>query len=139
MKTILALVFLHKRKLLDFAPSKVIHASDVDFAESNSLKSPGAWMPIIVTSDIDEKFPTEVELLGTKFVVWKTPSTARRKGWNVMQNVCPHRFAPLSEGRIDTHTGCLECPYHGWQFDDRGSCVKIPQLDVKDTLQAVQD
>lgn len=30
------------------------------------------------------------------------------------------------EGRID-EGGNLQCSYHGWSFDGRGSCVRIPQ------------
>lgn len=26
---------------------------------------------------------------------------------------CPHRLAPLSEGRVDKETGNLSCNYHG--------------------------
>jgi nitrite reductase/ring-hydroxylating ferredoxin subunit len=54
-------------------------------------------------------------------------------------DVCPHRAAALSEGRV--RDGRLECQYHGWQFQGRnqeqvvsseildGKCVKIPQLE----------
>ena len=42
-------------------------------------------------------------------------------------NVCPHRAALLSEGRITN--GAVECPYHGWQFSiDNGACTHIPSL-----------
>ena len=44
------------------------------------------------------------------------------------KDCCPHRLAPLSEGRIDHQTGNLYCNYHGWQFDSTGSCTNIPQL-----------
>ncbi len=40
--------------------------------------------------------------------------------------MCPHRLAPLSEGRIDEQ-GCLQCCYHGWSFNGDGSCARIPQ------------
>ena len=30
---------------------------------------------------------------------------------------------------MDPVTKCLECPYHGWQFDGVGACKAIPQLD----------
>ena len=26
-------------------------------------------------------------------------------------DLCPHRLAPLSQGRVDPLTGCIECPY----------------------------
>ena len=47
-----------------------------------------------------------------------------------MSDVCPHRLAPLSQGRVDPQSGCIECPYHGWQFAVDGTCTRIPQLDA---------
>lgn len=32
---------------------------------------------------------------------------------------CPHRFAPLSLGRV-RDDGTIQCPYHGWRFDRDG-------------------
>lgn len=44
-----------------------------------------------------------------------------------MSNVCPHRFAPLSEGK---RTGDrIVCPYHGLEFDSGGQCVRNPNGD----------
>ncbi|TVS16584.1 MAG: aromatic ring-hydroxylating dioxygenase subunit alpha [Gammaproteobacteria bacterium] len=40
---------------------------------------------------------------------------------------CPHREAPLSEGRIED--GRLVCPYHGWSFGAGGRCARIPSAD----------
>jgi len=53
--------------------------------------------------------------------------------------VCPHRLAPLSEGRIDREkgsAGVVQCSYHGWEFDSDGKCVCIPQVttDVQDKV-----
>ena len=39
---------------------------------------------------------------------------------------CPHRNAPLSEGWVTD--GRIACPYHGWQFDERGVCRAVPGL-----------
>ena len=36
---------------------------------------------------------------------------------SAMDNVCPHRGAPLSEGTIEE--GRLVCPWHAWAFDPR--------------------
>ncbi|KAF2941917.1 hypothetical protein DAI22_03g382100 [Oryza sativa Japonica Group] len=46
--------------------------------------------------------------------------------WRVVDDACPHRLAPLSEGRVDGK-GRLQCAYHGWCFDGHGSCQFIPQ------------
>lgn len=37
---------------------------------------------------------------------------------------CPHRFAPLSRGRVVD--GSIECPYHGLRFGSSGACVLNP-------------
>jgi len=37
---------------------------------------------------------------------------------------CPHRWAPLSKGRIVGDD--IECPYHGITFSPNGECVRIP-------------
>jgi nitrite reductase/ring-hydroxylating ferredoxin subunit len=47
------------------------------------------------------------------------------------RDVCPHRAAALSEGRV--RDGTLQCLYHGWQFSgkENGACTRIPQLESK--------
>ena len=80
----------------------------------------GAWMPFAVLNCIDEKDPTELEVVGETYVIWKNPLFPEddpTRGWNIMKDACPHRLAPLSQGRVDQDTGCIECPYHGWQFE----------------------
>ena len=57
-------------------------------------------------------------------MVWKDPTTSQ---WRAFRDACPHRLVPLSEGRIDAATGNLECPYHGWQFDQAGACTAMPE------------
>ncbi|MBU6208133.1 MAG: Rieske 2Fe-2S domain-containing protein, partial [Alphaproteobacteria bacterium] len=39
-----------------------------------------------------------------------------------LQDRCPHRFAPLSMGKIAGDA--LQCPYHGLTFDGAGQCVR---------------
>ena len=44
-----------------------------------------------------------------------------------LRDICPHRAAPLSEGRIVDDS--VECPYHGWKFGTTdGACQEIPAL-----------
>jgi phenylpropionate dioxygenase-like ring-hydroxylating dioxygenase large terminal subunit len=94
----------------------------------------GAWVPMGSISSFDTKYPIALEVLGEKYVIWKAPGGNMSEGWGVMRDICPHRLAPLSEGRVDAVSGCLECPYHGWQFNTQGACTKIPQLDPGKTL-----
>jgi nitrite reductase/ring-hydroxylating ferredoxin subunit len=91
----------------------------------------GAWLPFGCISMFSHTEPNEVQVAGSTYVVWKAPSDDIKAGWSVMQNVCPHRFAPLSQGRIDPKTGSIECPYHGWQFNTEGACTRIPQGETQ--------
>jgi len=84
------------------------------------------WYPLSPVEDLDPKRPTPVTLLGLRLVIWK-PSFSET--YRVFLDQCPHRLAPLSEGRVDDKTGNLMCSYHGWQFDERGICTHIPQAD----------
>ncbi|GKB24788.1 putative Rieske [2Fe-2S] iron-sulfur domain-containing protein, partial [Tanacetum coccineum] len=47
----------------------------------------------------------------------------------VFEDTCPHRLAPLSQGRID-QWGRLQCVYHGWCFAASGDCKFIPQAPL---------
>ena len=41
-----------------------------------------------------------------------------------IENSCPHRGAPLSEGSLCGHV--VECWLHGWEFDVRtGNCLTV--------------
>ena len=70
-------------------------------------------------------------------ILFNTPIVlGRTKAGEVfaLRDVCPHRGAPLSEGRIvDAAGGCVECPYHGWRFrTGDGACEQIPALSASD-------
>lgn len=86
----------------------------------------GAWLPIFSLHNMEytKGEPHKVEILNKEWVVWK--DNIKNK-WSVSEDICPHKFAPLSQGRVDQETGHLECPYHGWQFNNNGVCSKIPQ------------
>jgi phenylpropionate dioxygenase-like ring-hydroxylating dioxygenase large terminal subunit len=49
-----------------------------------------------------------------------------------LKDICPHRAAPLSAGKImadDQGEQAVECPFHGWLFrTGDGRCSKIPSL-----------
>ncbi len=84
------------------------------------------WYPLLPVEDIEPQKPTTATLLGIPLVIWK-PSSSQT--YQVFLDRCPHRLAPLSEGRIDDKTGNLMCSYHGWQFEASGNCTRIPQAD----------
>jgi len=46
----------------------------------------------------------------------------------MLLDICPHRFAALSDGRVVD--GAIECPYHGLRFTGDGRCVHSPLTDA---------
>jgi phenylpropionate dioxygenase-like ring-hydroxylating dioxygenase large terminal subunit len=80
---------------------------------------PNQWYPIYETRRVRRR-PVGVTRLGAQLVLWRDGNGTVR----CARDVCPHRAARLSLGRI--RDGCLECPYHGLRFDGAGRCVLIP-------------
>lgn len=85
------------------------------------------WYPLSPIADLRPAVPTPVTVLGIRTVIWQPRDRAT---YCVFLDQCPHRLAPLSEGRIDEQTGHLMCSYHGWQFDAQGTCQRIPQAEA---------
>ncbi|MBI3651607.1 MAG: Rieske 2Fe-2S domain-containing protein [Acidobacteria bacterium] len=54
-----------------------------------------------------------------------------------LNNVCPHRGGPLSEGFVDPRNLTVQCPWHGWIFRcDTGvspvnAMAKVQKFEVK--------
>src|ERR1700674_1138997 len=66
------------------------------------------------------------QLLGR--TIMKQPIVLYRKSdGNVaaLEDRCPHRFAPLHMGKI-VKGDCVQCPYHGLEFNSSGECVLNP-------------
>lgn len=67
------------------------------------------------------------ELLGEPVLLGRT----RSGQVYALRDICPHRAAPLSAGRLVDREGegeTIECPYHGWRFRPDGACAAIPSL-----------
>lgn len=80
---------------------------------------PERWYAILESKRLGKK-PLGVKRLGESLVLWRNAA-----GEVVcMPDRCSHRGSVLSEGRVEN--SCLECPWHGFQFDDTGSCRLIP-------------
>ena len=51
-------------------------------------------------------------------------------GFSAVDDLCPHRGAPLSEGFIED--GKVFCPWHCFDFNLRtGACTTVPSLCVR--------
>ncbi|KAK9153850.1 hypothetical protein Sjap_001330 [Stephania japonica] len=102
---------------------KQVEDSEETDSSSSKFSWRDHWYPVSLIEDLDPDLPTPFQLLGREIVLWKDRVSG---DWIAFDDKCPHRLAPLSEGRIDEE-GRLQCSYHGWSFDGCGSCVRIPQ------------
>lgn len=64
-------------------------------------------------------------LLGEPMVLFRTDDG----GIAALHDRCPHRFAPLSAGKVCDGGRAVECPYHGLRFGADGVCVHNPHGD----------
>ncbi|MGY0210497.1 Rieske 2Fe-2S domain-containing protein, partial [Bacillus cereus] len=85
---------------------------------------PRNWYAVSYAKDI-KKIPVKKRVAGKDFVLYRD-----EKGEvQALSPYCPHRGADLSLGQVVN--GKLVCPYHGWEFDSCGTCVRIPSQPNK--------
>src|ERR1700761_5381908 len=84
------------------------------------------WYFAALSGDLKPGRLQRYELLGEPVLLGRTH---KGEGY-ALRDVCPHRAAPLSAGRLvaDGDGEAVECPYHGWRFRTDGACAAIPSL-----------
>eukprot|EP01018_Ginkgo_biloba_P014645 Gb_20939 [translate_table: standard] len=80
------------------------------------------WYPLYLAAHVPKDAPLGLTVFDKQLVLYEDGDGV----FQCYEDRCPHRAAKLSEGQLVE--GRLECLYHGWQFEDDGKCVKIPQL-----------
>lgn len=80
------------------------------------------WYVAAVSADVVVGKPHGVKMLGCDFVLY------RQEDGSVvcLSDVCVHRGASLSRGKCVGDR--VACPFHGWEFDASGQCVRIPSM-----------
>ncbi|MCB0014899.1 MAG: aromatic ring-hydroxylating dioxygenase subunit alpha [Anaerolineales bacterium] len=79
------------------------------------------WHPVAYSFEVPADKPVSAKLLDELLVVWRTADGTP----HAMQDLCIHRGTALSLGWLKDD--CIVCPYHAWEYDASGACVKIPQ------------
>lgn len=79
------------------------------------------WYVAAAVDEIGEQ-PIRVRMLGCDFVLFRD----RHGRIACLSDVCCHRGASLSGGK--RVNGCVQCPYHGWQYGPDGRVTRIPPL-----------
>lgn len=77
------------------------------------------WWPVALSHALRDQ-PLACLLHDTRLVLFRDENG----GPGALPDRCPHRFAPLSAGKV--RAGQIECPYHGWRFAADGRCTRVP-------------
>ena len=89
------------------------------------------WVAVGLKEDVPPGMVIPSRIADTELALWCTPS-GRYHAWS---DRCPHRGMRLSHGFVRGET--LACIYHGWQYNEAGSCEYIPahpKLKPPDTI-----
>ena len=81
---------------------------------------PNQWYVILESKEVKSGRPIGVTRMGEKLVLWRD---AQDKV-TCMRDLCPHRGVALSAGKVLGN--CVQCPFHGFEFDISGQCTVIP-------------
>ena len=78
------------------------------------------WYVIGEEKDFIPEKPKKVIIKDTPISVWKNKNGA----FAGIYDICPHRGASLSCGRIDKKLNCIVCPYHTFIFNKKGRLIQ---------------
>ena len=80
------------------------------------------WYAAERSEVITNEAPTKVRMLALDFVLFRDSAGEV----HCLSDTCVHRGGSLGRGKIKGD--CVQCPYHGWEFDGDGVCQKVPSL-----------
>jgi phenylpropionate dioxygenase-like ring-hydroxylating dioxygenase large terminal subunit len=89
--------------------------------------SENLWYAVEFSDEISTS-PKLLKILGRELVLYRTADGQIQS----MSNRCIHRGASLAKGVIAKD--CIVCPYHGWEYQADGNCVKIPSQSPTATI-----
>ena len=81
---------------------------------------PNQWYVILSSKEVKKNRVLGVKRLGQNMVVWRDSKGIP----GVALDKCPHRGIKLSCGKV--HHDHLQCPFHGFEYDQTGKCKFIP-------------
>tara|TARA_B100000424_G_scaffold266918_1_gene258817 strand:- start:1492 stop:2499 length:1008 start_codon:yes stop_codon:yes gene_type:complete len=88
---------------------------------TNALRIP-------VSNSYSKKKPLNIKVFDKDLVVWWDNNK-----WSATNDVCLHRQGSLSKGVI-TKDGNIKCGYHGWEYNNCGTCTYFPSTNKRFNL-----
>jgi len=84
---------------------------------------PNGWFSLCSADSVKKGKVIEVDAFGHKLAVFR----GENGEVGVMDAYCPHLNANLAYGKVKNNQ--LICPFHGWEFNTKGQCTKVPYSD----------
>ena len=83
------------------------------------------WYVIGEQTDFTTDKPYKATIWNKHYVVWKNADG----NYTALDDACSHKGASLSKGKICDNR--VVCPYHGYEFDENGTLLKIPGISFR--------
>ena len=80
------------------------------------------WHPLCTIEQLQHEAIFSARLLDEDILVWRGED-----GLHAWRDRCVHRGTRLSLGRV-INGNCIQCPYHGWTYNNEGQCIEIPAM-----------
>jgi len=95
---------------------------------------PNGWFAVLESDDLKSLAVRSIDILGENLVVFRTSDGKAC----ILDAYCPHLGANLGiGGRVVGN--CIECPFHGWQFNGQdGKCTTVPYANKTPQFAHVQ-
>ena len=107
-------------------------ASEGDLTPEVRSLEMSPWYPVCLAETLQSKEDlVTFDLKGVPWVLFMN----NEGEIGCIRDECSHRACPLSLGQVNEDTGCIECAYHGWQYDKDGNCTEMPSTNVRNTAQ----
>lgn len=91
--------------------------------ESDFARWPASWYRLCASRQLSAG-PFARDVYDRRLVAYRTPSGEPV----VLDATCSHLGADLGNGRVAGD--CIRCPFHEWEYNPRGECVRVPQADA---------
>lgn len=91
--------------------------------KTNPMGLPPGWYAIGTPREFRHRKLRAVRRFGRDWIIRQD----RNNRWIAQEDLCPHRSARLSQGKIIND--CVTCPFHGFQFDAHGKAAFVPEIN----------
>ena len=106
--------------VVDDATTRASGAGDAEGAR-RGRDARDYWFPVCFSANLRDKDAlVTFDLFNVPWVLFR----GRDGEVGCVKDECCHRACPLSLGKVVD--GRVQCPYHGWEYETNGECVKMP-------------